>query len=104
MTRDQAAALLPIIAAFAEGKTVQQKVSGAWFDLDGPCFNADLFTYRVKPEPILVTGWMNVYPTVVPGCFGTSNIVASRADADRLASPERIACIHIVQSADRIES
>ena len=53
MTREEAKELLPIIQAFAEGKTIQyQTDSGSWSDI-----TKDLYTgnhpslYRVKPEP-----------------------------------------------------
>ena len=53
MTREEAKELLPIIQAFAEGKTIQyQTDSGSWTDI-----TKDLYTgnhpslYRVKPEP-----------------------------------------------------
>lgn len=55
MTREQAKELLPIIQAFAEGKTIQYKNSeGDWEDaafeenltfIDAPS------KYRIKPEP-----------------------------------------------------
>ena len=69
MTREEAKELLPIIQAFADGKTLQYRVSPSiqrpdnrdvsylkeWFDLDedkfdGFCFNGTI-NYRIKPEP-----------------------------------------------------
>lgn len=68
MTREEAKDLLPIIQAFADGKTIQYRVSPSiprpnnrdvsylkeWFDLDedkfdGFCFNGTI-NYRIKPE------------------------------------------------------
>lgn len=53
MTREEAKELLPIIQAWAEGKSIQyQTDSGSWSDI-----TKDLYTgnhpslYRVKPEP-----------------------------------------------------
>lgn len=54
MKREQAKKLLPIIQAYAEGKTVQHKVDDKWYDLSDPnfvCFDAKL--YRIKPEETL---------------------------------------------------
>ena len=52
MTREEAKELLPIIQAWAEGKSIQyQTDSGSWIDI-----NKDLYTgnhpslYRIKPE------------------------------------------------------
>ena len=53
MTREEAKELLPIIQAWAEGKSIQfQTDSGSWSDI-----TKDLYTgnspslYRIKPEP-----------------------------------------------------
>lgn len=56
MNREQAKELLPIIKAFAEGKTIQVKSSdGLWYGREGEnCeinFNADPQVYRIKSEP-----------------------------------------------------
>lgn len=58
MTREEAKQLLPIIQAYAEGKTIQVKLktdSNAlcekWVDVKNPDF--DIYEcYRIKPEPI----------------------------------------------------
>lgn len=51
MDRKQAKELLPIIQAFAEGKTVQYKIEGEWIQTNVPSFNPYLWEYRIKPEP-----------------------------------------------------
>ena len=54
MTREQAKELLPIIQAYAEGKTIQYKVNevkGGWQDMYNPSFNYLPSEYRIKPEP-----------------------------------------------------
>ena len=56
MNRQQAKELLPIIQAFAEGKTIQVKASdGLWYGREGEnCefnFNADPQMYRIKSKP-----------------------------------------------------
>ena len=53
MTREEAKELLPIIQAFAEGKTIQFKTKDRpWFDLlDNNLEMREGFKYRIKPEP-----------------------------------------------------
>lgn len=61
MTREQAKELLPIIQAFADGKTIQHRNKGrstwhnttTWYDLDWDELNIDcnMYHYRIKPEP-----------------------------------------------------
>ena len=52
MTREQAKELLPIIQAFAEGKTIQFfSLEKKWVDREYPAFDDDPSNYRVKPEP-----------------------------------------------------
>ena len=53
MTREQAKELLPIIQAFAEGKTIQIKQEGDWFDVGKNTevyFSESPSDYRIKPE------------------------------------------------------
>ena len=54
MNREQTKALLPIIQAFSEGKTIQSRYITAetslWWDDDNPAFEDDNFEYRIKPE------------------------------------------------------
>lgn len=53
MTREDAAKLWPIIKAWSEGKTIQQRGSYAkWHDVRGPNFRAPADHYRIKPEPV----------------------------------------------------
>lgn len=59
MDRQQAKALLPIIQAFAEGKTIQyccgnRNLTPQWIDIqleDKVDFNDNPQRYRIKPEP-----------------------------------------------------
>lgn len=52
MTPERAKELLPIIQAFADGKTVQmQDGYNGWLDLPSPTFQSNT-TYRIKPDPI----------------------------------------------------
>ena len=51
MTREEAKAKLPIIQAFAEGKTIQFYNGDEWADLDEATFSASPDKYRIKPEP-----------------------------------------------------
>lgn len=51
MDRQQAKKLLPIIQAFAEGKTIQTiSTCGEWADNYKPLFNCDPGMYRIKPK------------------------------------------------------
>ena len=50
MTREEAKELLPIIQAFAEGKTIQLFTNGIWEGAENPSFE-ELSRYRIKPEP-----------------------------------------------------
>ena len=51
MTREEAKELLPIIQAFAEGKTIEYRwIGGAWKVANTPTWSSCLF-YRIKPEP-----------------------------------------------------
>lgn len=53
MDRNQSKKLLPIIQAYAEGKTVQSRCikgdTSLWYDDEDPSFDND-FEYRIKPE------------------------------------------------------
>ena len=53
MTREDAKELLPIIQAFAEGKTIEIGDNRGWRDLiiDSPKFDCEPSCYRIKPEP-----------------------------------------------------
>ena len=55
MNRNQAKQLLPIIQAYAEGKTIQSHDSlieiGGWEDCENPKFENSDYNYRIKPEP-----------------------------------------------------
>lgn len=52
MKKDQAKELLPIITAFAEGKTIEVKNrKNEWNEMDDPHFDGDPKVYRIKPEP-----------------------------------------------------
>jgi hypothetical protein len=73
MTRENAKLLLPIIQAFAEGKTVQLSNKGCldtyWEDLNADesfCFPAD--RYRIKPEPVIAWIVIGPYGSIV-GAF-----------------------------------
>ena len=55
MTREEAKEMLPIIQAFAEGKTIQVKgPDNRWYDYEGKScklkFDSRFQDYRIKPE------------------------------------------------------
>ena len=49
VTREEAKELLPIIKAFAEGKSVQFSDEGNWYKTENPAFASGTM-YRIKPE------------------------------------------------------
>ena len=53
MDRNQSKKLLPIIQAYAEGKTIQSRCikgdTSLWYDDENPSFDDD-FEYRIKPD------------------------------------------------------
>ena len=51
LTRENIAAILPVFAAYASGKTVQHNGPCGWKDAVNPSFNCGPLDYRVKPEP-----------------------------------------------------
>ena len=53
MTREEAKELLPIMQAFAEGKTIEIFNNREWNDLiiESPKFDCKPSCYRIKPEP-----------------------------------------------------
>lgn len=54
LTREKAKELLPIMQAFAEGKTIQVRINNdsSWTDLlDDKLEISNLYEYRIKPEP-----------------------------------------------------
>lgn len=106
MTPARAKELLPIIQAFAEGKTIQQYSSispeRGWVDYkeyhDWNIWVADdkVYKWRIKPEK--KKGWVNIYPYSqqpnkyagdVVGIYNTKEL------ADAGAVLNRVACIEI---------
>ena len=52
MTREGAKALLPIIQAYSEGKTIEYLTTkDKWVELEDPRFNYNVNLYRIKLEP-----------------------------------------------------
>jgi len=68
MTPENAKALLPIITAYAEGKTIQvcrrYTESETWSDIPFPDFNDAPDRYRIKPEPKRVAMTSDDFPPV----------------------------------------
>ena len=50
MTREEAKQLIPIIQAYAEGKTIQFQNGGKWYDVYETDFHQSPDIYRIKPE------------------------------------------------------
>lgn len=51
MTREQVKNMLPIIQAFAEGKTIEYCNNGNWIEQENFWFMDNMRNYRIKPEP-----------------------------------------------------
>lgn len=51
MNREQAKELLPIIQAFAEGKTIEYHSKDNWVEQENFWFMDNVRNYRIKPEP-----------------------------------------------------
>lgn len=51
MTREEAKKLIPIIQAFADGKTIEFFKQGEWYELNDPDFMWSAYKYRIKPKP-----------------------------------------------------
>ena len=54
MKREEVKEMLPILQAFAEGKTIESRCikgdKSLWYDDEDPSFDDD-FEYQIKPEP-----------------------------------------------------
>ena len=87
MNRDQAKAILPIIRAFADGKTVQSSQNNKYFgDNESPEFDGCHF-WRIKPKPFEV--WANIYADNYGGEYsrglsGTKKLSENRSGDDCL--------------------
>ena len=51
MTREEIKIMLPIMQAFAEGKTIQYNFNEGWRDVNIENLLGDISKYRIKPEP-----------------------------------------------------
>jgi hypothetical protein len=62
MTIEHAKQFIPILQAFADGKTIEyQNSSGVWLSVTDPNFSYYPDRYRIKPEPLEC--WCYVSPT-----------------------------------------
>jgi hypothetical protein len=94
MTRNDAKELLPIITAFAEGKTIQIKSTHGWEDLKpSVSFVDDPSNYRIKPEPRRF--WVNLYPADC-GTIWSSKEVADEMSYS-VSFGSRVECIEVVE-------
>ena len=54
MTREEVKEMLPVLQAYADGKTIESRCikgdKSLWYDDEDPSFDND-FEYRLKPEP-----------------------------------------------------
>lgn len=82
MKQSEAAAFLPLIKAWSEGKTLQYFTGGKWVDAIYPSFiwpAAD--RYRIKPEPIVRYATMYDNMRNMGGCYTTEDAALMWADS-----------------------
>ncbi|KOQ78848.1 hypothetical protein ABW45_04560 [Stenotrophomonas maltophilia] len=72
MNKDNAKAFLPLVQALAEGRVIEHRGSGGWYQLNNPTFQDPPSDYRIKPEPREI--WVNRYPNGMEnGIFSTEH-------------------------------
>lgn len=49
-TKEKSLALIPLLEAIVQGKTIQVKCDDTYVDMNTPYLNAELDLYRIKPE------------------------------------------------------
>jgi hypothetical protein len=77
-------------AAFLDGKEIQfYTYEGFWKTMGRNPIWSKIATYRVKPAPVTVSTWCNVYP------WGVACSCATREDADEFRGADRIAVLRI---------
>lgn len=57
MTKEQAKEYIPLLRAYAEGKTIQYYDEGKWEDRASLKFSEPQGRYRIKPEQITMAVW-----------------------------------------------
>lgn len=60
MNKDNAKDYLPLVQALVEGRVIEHRGSGGWYQLNNPTFQDPPSDYRIKPEPREI--WVNEYP------------------------------------------
>lgn len=67
MTREETAEVIKVMQAWVDGEEVQYRsknnAGGCWGSATTPCWDLDVFVYRIKPKPTLIP-WSN--PEDVP--------------------------------------
>ena len=77
-------------AAYADGHTIQNFITpGEWSDINYEPIWSIVSTYRVKPAPVTVSKWTNVYP------WGVGCSYECRNRADKAASKRRLAVLRV---------
>lgn len=72
MTPERAKELLPVIQAYAEGKTIQVKAVKIWVDIESNLLLLNGgYAYRIKPEKKKLKGWIIIpkNPSCLPLFF-----------------------------------
>jgi len=80
VNKDNAKDYLPLVQALAEGRVIEHRGSGGWYQLNNPTFQDPPSDYRIKPEPREI--WVNHYEN---SCI-LDQICDSKEEADRRVS------------------
>lgn len=81
-------------AAFINGHTIQNFITpGEWNDINYEPIWSIISTYRVKPAPVTVSKWSNVYSRGVGGSYDSRKAADSAADS--AVSIKRLAVLRI---------
>ena len=60
MNKETAKDYLPLVEALANGKVIQHRNAGGWYDASHVFFDNPAHEYRIKPEPREV--WISRFP------------------------------------------
>lgn len=97
MANEHETNIIAVTQAFLDGKKIQVRnwgSDGGWDCATEPCWNWDLYEYRVNPEPREV--WVNVYP----GGLGNCGLYPTKEAADKNAVIDRLECVKFREVID----
>lgn len=81
MNASNAKDYLPMVQALAEGRVIEHRGSGGWYQLNNPSFQDPPSDYRIKPEPKEL--WTNRYSDGSESpAYESREVAESDADED----------------------